>query len=226
MPTLLLVEDDPILGKGLKANLELENYSVYWAQSIHETQELLKQKTFDIILLDLGLPDGTGFDLCKKIREENKTLPVIILTADSNEDSVVRGFEVGASDYVKKPFSSKELFARIKAQLSINTFKEKEIRFGKLRLNLEGRKAYFDMTEIELNRKEFELLHFLIIKKEAITTRESIIARLGQSEEISDRTIDSHVSHLRAKLKKANISTIMIKSEYGLGYRLVANDQV
>lgn len=223
MPLLLLVEDDPNLGKGLKSNLELENFSVFWAQSIKEAQALFKEENFDLILLDLGLPDGTGFDFCLKLRQNKETLPGIILTADSNEDSVVKGFSSGANDYVKKPFSSKELFARIKAQLSINLLKEKEIRLGKLHLTLETRKVTFENLEVDLNRKEFELLHYLIQRKDAISTRENIITRLGQAEDISDRTIDSHISHLRSKLKKANITTITIKSEYGLGYRLVSH---
>lgn len=223
MPLILLVEDDPNLGKGLKANLELENFFVLWAQSIKEAEILFQKEKFDLILLDLGLPDGTGFNFCLKLRQNKETLPVIILTADSNEDSVVKGFSSGANDYVKKPFSSKELFARIKAQLSINLLKEKEVRLGKLLLTLETRKVTFENIEVELNRKEFELLHYLIQRKDAISTRENIITRLGQSEDISDRTIDSHISHLRTKLKKANITTITIKSEYGLGYRLVAH---
>jgi len=223
VPLILLVEDDPNLGKGLKANLELENFFVLWAQSIKEAEILFQKEKFDLILLDLGLPDGTGFNFCLKLRQNKETLPVIILTADSNEDSVVKGFSSGANDYVKKPFSSKELFARIKAQLSINLLKEKEVRLGKLLLTLETRKVTFENIEVELNRKEFELLHYLIQRKDAISTRENIITRLGQSEDISDRTIDSHISHLRTKLKKANITTITIKSEYGLGYRLVAH---
>ncbi len=223
MVNLLLVEDDPNLGKGLKANLELENYHVYWAQTIYEAHILCETNNPDLILLDLGLPDGNGFEFCLKIRQAKKTLPIIILTADSNEDSVVRGFSSGANDYVKKPFSSKELFARIKAQLSINLLKEKELSLGKLHLFIESRKVVFDKTDIELNRKEFELLHFLIQRKGAIATREDIISKLGQSEEISDRTIDSHISHLRTKLKKGNITSITIKSEYGLGYRLVTH---
>jgi len=223
MPSVLLIEDDQNLGKGLKANLELEMYSVIWVQSIQNANIALKEKTVDIILLDLNLPDGTGFNFCRKIREAKVMTPVIILTADSDEDSVVKGFNVGANDYVKKPFSSKELFARLKAQLAINSVKTKEIQIGELIINQELRKVVFRKTEIDLNRREFDLLYYLITRRETISTRENIIAHLGQSDDVSDRTIDSHISHLRTKLKKSGITTISIKSEYGLGYRLVTD---
>src|SRR5580698_114337 len=104
MPQLLLVEDDPILGAGIKMNLEMEKYDVHWARDLRSARELNDRSKFDLVVLDLGLPDGNGMNLCKEMRASGAHLPIIMLTAQADEDSVVSGLSAGANDYIRKPF--------------------------------------------------------------------------------------------------------------------------
>lgn len=223
MTRLLLVEDDPILSSGLKLNLELEGYKIDWASSLKQAFTLNDSSVFNLIILDLGLPDGNGLELCKTLRARGSNIPIIILTAQADEDSVVEGLTVGANDYVKKPFSHKELVARIKTCLREPISKENQIRYGNLILLLDQRRVFVDAEEIKLNRREFDLLLALMNQPGSVVTRESIITKLA-AEDIYDRTVDSHISHVRSKLGKVKDCTVKIKSEYGVGYRLVNVD--
>ena len=227
MTQVLLVEDDPMLGTNLKLNLELEGFQVDWAQSLAAARELNSSKSFQMALLDLGLPDGNGLDLCREVRGTGSRLPIIILTAQSDEDSVVEGLGAGADDYVKKPFSNKELVARIRSAIRAPQIREEQIRVGNLLVLIEQRRVYSDGEEVLLNRREFDLLKILLNRPGVVLTREAVIQQLGESaEQIFDRTVDSHVSHIRAKLKKAKNCNVRIKSEYGVGYRITVLDQI
>ncbi len=225
MNQILLVEDDPMLGTNLKLNLELEGFKVDWAQNLAEAFATNEQQPYQLALLDLGLPDGSGLNFCRSVREKGSRLPIIILTAQSDEDSVVEGLSAGADDYVKKPFSNREVVARIRAALRAPTVREEQIRVGNLLVLMEQRRVYVGQEEIPLNRREFDVLKILIARPGVVVTREMIITQLGDSaEHIFDRTVDSHVSHLRAKLKKAKECNIRVKSEYGVGYRIATLD--
>lgn len=224
MRRILLVEDDPILGASLKLNLEIETNQVSWARSLAEADAVNRSQAFHVILLDLGLPDGQGLDFCKRLRQEGSRIPVIILTAQADEDSVVEGFQVGANDYVKKPYSTKELLARVKAVVREPQMREDQIRIGDLLILKEQRRVFIDGEEMSLNRREFDVLKVLAENLGVVLTREAIIQKLGGAEDIFDRTIDSHVSHIRSKLKQSEKRSIKIKSEYGVGYRLIEND--
>ncbi|MEK6554629.1 MAG: response regulator transcription factor, partial [Bdellovibrionota bacterium] len=186
MTHLLLVEDDPILAEGLKLRLELEGYKIFWAQSLKQAFELNEKETLNLVLLDLGLPDGSGFEFCLKLREQGSRLPVIILTAQADEDSVVEGFRVGANDYVKKPFSQKELLARIKASLREPILRDNQIRYGQILLLVDQRRVYVGEEELILNRREFDLLKILIEQPGAVVTREMMISKLDSAEDIFD----------------------------------------
>ncbi len=225
MTHVLLVEDDPMLGTNLKLNLELEGFQVEWAQSLKAAFEINEQRAFQLALLDLGLPDGNGLDFCRRVRADGSRLPMIILTAQSDEDSVVEGLGAGADDYVKKPFSNKELVARIRSALRSPQVREEQIRVGNMLVLLEQRRVMVEGEEVPLNRREFDLLKILIARPGVVVTREAVIQQLGESaEQIFDRTVDSHISHIRAKLKKAKECNVRIKSEYGVGYRIVVLD--
>lgn len=227
MTQVLLVEDDPMLGTNLKLNLELEGFHVDWAQSLAAARETNSAKNFQMTLLDLGLPDGNGLDFCREVRAAGSRMPIIILTAQSDEDSVVDGLGAGADDYVKKPFSNKELVARIRAAIRAPQVREEQIRVGNLLILFEQRRVYADGEEVMLNRREFDLLKLLVNRPGVVMTREAVIQGLGESaEQIFDRTVDSHVSHIRAKLKKAKNCNVRIKSEYGVGYRITVLDQI
>lgn len=221
MKKILLVEDDPILGDGLQLFLELENFEVTWAKKLSEARAFEEENQFDLVILDLGLPDGSGMDFCKSLRQKGSSLSIIILTAQADEDSVVEGLTHGANDYVRKPFSNRELFARIMVQVKGAKGVGQQIKIDELILSLEERLVTYKGEPIKFNRREFEILKIMGEREGAVISRETIIEKAGHDLDISDRTIDSHISHIRSKLRKANVSTIQIASEYGIGYRLV-----
>jgi DNA-binding response OmpR family regulator len=220
MANILLIEDDPVLGRGLHVNLELEGYEVRWASNLSSAADVHRKSKFDLIILDLGLPDGNGLDFLKKIRREGSQTPVMVLTAKTDEDSVVMGLQSGAMDYIRKPFSSRELLARIKSSLREVHHQGEKIRYGDLVLIPEERSVQWKGSPIELNRREFDVLRFFIQRAETVVTREELLQLLDKDGEIFDRTIDSHVSHVRSRLKLAGIKAIQISSVYGVGYRL------
>ncbi|UOE99892.1 response regulator transcription factor [Bdellovibrio reynosensis] len=222
MSYIFLLEDDPMVGKAIQLQLELEGYKVEWAPSLSEARKFLGQKTAlpDLFLLDVNLPDGSGFDFCQWMREEEIMTPVIFLTARTDEESVVKGFELGANDYVRKPFSPRELIARIKNQLSDKKPSLDLIRYAGLTLIKNQQVLKSGESLISLNRREFEILTTFFEQPETIVTREQLIGRLASGDEIFDRTVDSHISHIRAKLQKNGIKEVKINSVYGQGYRL------
>ena len=217
---VLLVEDDPVLARGLQVNLETAGYKVFWADSLKAAFDTNKKEQLSLVILDLGLGDGDGFEFLAKIRESGSRLPIIILSARSNEESVVEGLQLGANDYVKKPFGHKELLARMNAVLKVPQSKEEVIRFADLLLLMDQRVAKYKNQTIELNRREFDILSLMIQRAEAIVTRENLLQSIDKDGEIFDRTIDSHISHLRTRLRKSGIDSIKISSVYGVGYRL------
>lgn len=220
MIKILLVEDDPGLARGVQVNLETEGYKVYHSPTIGEAITQTQKEDLSLIILDLGLPDGHGFDYLKKIRGEGSHIPVVILTAQTDEDSVVSGLQLGANDYMRKPFGHKELLARIKSLLRTSNKKDCIVRFDNLVLSLDQRLVKYADQTIELNRREFDILKYFVENAENIVTRESLLAAFDKDGEIFDRTIDSHISHLRGKFRKAEIEDIKISSVYGIGYRL------
>ncbi len=215
---LLLLEDDPVLGKGLDMLFKLEKYDVDWCKSIQEAKECLEHTTYDIAIFDVNLPDGSGIDFCKRLRRNSILLPIIILTARTDEQSVVSGLLSGANDYMKKPFSNYELLARVIVHTRSRGLDEDE---KLLEICNNKRVVIYKGKEIKLNRREFEILNLFWDRKEQIISRELIIERALDNIEVSDRTVDSHISHIRKKLRDEGIVEISIKSEYGIGYRLV-----
>lgn len=217
-----LIEDDPILARSLQINLELESHQVilsYTFQSAIEKQ--LAQKP-EFIILDLGLPDASGFEYLKQLRSAQIQTPVIILSAQSDEDSIVKGLTLGAQDFVKKPYSFKELYARV----LVNRIKTEKtaacsgLSYGSLKVDINRRVAIYKDQEIDLNRREFDILAYFLKNAELIVTRENLIQSLDKESEIFDRTIDSHISHIRKCFKTAQVDDIKITSVYGLGYRI------
>ena len=220
MSQILVVEDDPILGRSLSISLELEGYKINWCKDIKSAKAASTASIFDLILLDVNLGDGSGLDLCAALRKGGLQTPIIFLTAKTDEESVVAGFNAGANDYVKKPFGNRELLVRIKAHLKGAGSRDSQLKFGTLLLVPAKRQAFSDDKEIELNRREFDVLSILIRHPETVVTRDTLLSSLDKDGEIFDRTIDSHVSHIRSKLKKAAVESVQITSVYGVGYRL------
>lgn len=217
---ILLVEDDPVLARGLQLTLQAEGYGIVWADSLKSAFDKNQKEKLGLVILDLGLTDGSGFDFLNEVRNSGSRLPIIILTAQSDEDSLIEGLQQGANDYMKKPFSNRELVARIKAVLREPQVREAQTRYSDLLLLHDQRIVKFKESNIEMNRREFDVLHFLIQRAEMIVTREALMEHIDKDGDIFDRTIDSHVSHLRSRFKAAGVTNIKISSVYGLGYRL------
>lgn len=219
MQKVLLIEDDPVLGRGLNVNLELEGYVVQWARDLKSAFQVKESSEFDLVVLDLGLPDGSGFDFLKELKNTHPKIPVVILTAKTDEDSVVKGLQSGASDYVRKPFGNRELLARIKNVLRSPSESGQQIRFGDILINQDNRKVMVGDREMKVNRREFDLLCYFVRHAESVVTRDALVQALDKDGEIFDRTIDSHVSHLRSRLKQVGVLQVQISSVYGIGYR-------
>lgn len=220
MAEVLIVEDDPILAKNLQLNLQLDGYEVLWARSLREARELERTRLLDLIVLDLNLPDGHGFELLAQAKKNPRQTPVIVLTALTDEDTVVEGLERGAKDYMRKPFGYRELLVRMKAILREPIFRDEQIRYGDLIVFPQNRSVKFRDVSITLNRREFDVFLALIERPETIVSRRQILDRLDSGGEIFDRTIDSHVSNIRTAFKKAGVAGIKLSAVYGIGYRL------
>jgi len=220
MSHFLLVEDDPILGAGIKMNLEMEKYQISWAKDLHSAREMQTQNQYDLMLLDLGLPDGDGIHFCRELRGSGTRFPIIMLTAQADEDTVVAGLSAGANDYIRKPFGNRELLARIKTALREPATEGDRIRFGNVLILKEQRRVQIDDKTVDLNRREFDIFTYLVNHGDNIVSRENLLQFLDRDGEILDRTLDSHISHIRAKLKKSEVTSVTIASVYGIGYRL------
>ena len=220
MSKILFVEDDPVLGRSLSVNLEIEGYGVVWVRDLKSAIKVNATEAFNLVVLDLGLPDGNGLSFCSRLREAHSRVPIIILTAQTDEESVVEGLTQGANDYVRKPFGARELLARIKTVLREPSLRENQVRFGELVVLIDQRKSFYDGKEIELSRREFDILSFFVQHAEAVVSRERLIEAVDSGSEINDRTIDPHVSHVRARLRTAGAQLLQISPVYGVGYRL------
>ena len=221
---VLIIEDEPDIRKTIDYNLTKESFKVVQAGSIEEGEKALASNQIDVIILDLMLPDGSGLTLCRDIKSDDKTkhIPIIILTAKTEEVDRVVGFELGADDYVTKPFSVRELILRVKAILkrgptSNNNSEDDEYLFGELTLNFEAHQAYINGNEISLTALEFRLLKHLIDRKGRVQTRDQLLEDVwGYSSDVTTRTVDTHIKRLREKLGSVgnHIQTIR-----GVGYR-------
>jgi two-component system OmpR family response regulator len=217
---VLMVEDDPAIARGLQVNLELEGFRVFWAADLRKAHLFNAKEELDLVILDLGLPDGSGFDFLTKLRSEGSRLPIIILTAKTDEDSVVDGLNRGAIDFMRKPFSNKELIARIKAVLRKPPDIEEQLRYGELLILVKQRVVKFKEQSLDLNRREFDIILYLMQRADTVVSRESLLQMIDKDGEIFDRTIDSHVSHIRTRLRQCGVISVKISSVYGVGYRM------
>ena len=220
---ILVIEDEPDIRRNLEYNLAREGFSVSAAASISEANTLLATTDYNLILLDLMLPDGSGLDLCKSIKSNSDTesIPIIILTAKDDEVDKVVGFELGADDYVTKPFSVRELILRVKAVLKRGT-KKKEIvevvrQFGDLKIDVDSHEVHVDDTKINLTALEFRLLRQLVDTRGRVQSRDQLLSDVwGYSAEVTTRTVDTHVKRLREKLGPMGKYVHTIR---GVGYK-------
>lgn len=220
MTEVFLLEDDIILGEAIKMQLEGNSYKVNWIKTIEEAKKELLKNEPSIYLLDINLPDGSGIEFCRYLRKKNILQPVIFITAIDDEDSVVFGLSHGGSDYIRKPFGYKELMARIRAQIGLLKLKDEYLIFENIKLNLNTQTLLQNKNELFLNRREFFLIKVLFSNPDIVLSREKLIEYSMGNEDIIDRTIDSHISHIRKKINRAGITGIKISSVYGAGYIL------
>ena len=220
---ILIIEDEPDIRKNLEYNLSRESYSVLTAASIAEAEQLIYSNNLSLILLDLMLPDGSGLELCKKMKSDPdvQNLPIIILTAKDDEVDKVVGFEIGADDYVTKPFSVRELILRIKAVLKRGENKkdivEIDRQFGDLKIDIDSHEVFVDGELVNLTALEFKLLIQLVDRRGRVQSREQLLADVwGYSAEVTTRTVDTHIKRLREKLGTMGKYVQTIR---GVGYK-------
>ena len=222
-PRILIVEDDANLRLGLRDNLRDEGYDVTVASHAREAEPLLRERTFDLLLLDVMLPGEDGYTFCRRLRAAGVRSMVMMLTARSLEEDIVRGFEAGAQDYLTKPYRLRELLARVGALVrrtggsppQTQTFAGFTLDLGKRSL------SRADGAPVELTRTEFELLAFLLKHRDRALTRGEILdAVWGRDVVVDPRTVDNFVSNLKKKLGWTSASGFTIHTLRGVGYRL------
>ncbi|MFM9836623.1 MAG: response regulator transcription factor [Cyclobacteriaceae bacterium] len=226
MSKVLIVEDEPAMQLGLKDNLELETYSVDVASDGEEGLSKIKKNQYDLILLDVMLPKLSGFDVCKATRAAGISTPIILLTARGEEIDKILGLEFGADDYITKPFSVRELLARVKAILrrsqTVVTKESLSTIIGRLKIDFNAFRAEESGVEIKLSHKEFEILSYLHQNKNQVVSRYHLLEKVwGYEEQPTTRTVDNFIVRLRQKVETNPNQPKVILTVHGTGYKMV-----
>jgi len=217
----LLIEDDAKLAALLVEFLGVHGIAVEVARDGATGRAKAASRAFDVILLDLGLPDGDGLDVCRAIRTTSR-LPLLMLTARGDEADRIVGLELGADDYLAKPFSPRELLARMRAVLRRATPEavSERLRAGPIAIDVESRRVHVDDREVELTGLEFDLLLVLARRAGRVVPRDAMMELAGRAEHVGDRTVDVHVAKIRAKLGDDAKSPKWLRTVRGVGYQL------
>lgn len=229
MPKILVVDDEVVIVKGLKFNLEREGFQVDTGYDGEQAVEMAREGNYDLILLDLMMPKVDGLQACARIREFSD-VPIIMVTARSEDTDKIVGFEYGADDYVTKPFNIMELKARIRALLrragaaARTGGGENKLTAGHIRLDVAERVAFRGEERVELTAKEFDLMELLLRNPGRVYSRENLLNVVWGYEYIGDyRTVDVHVRRLREKLELDPANPEFIRTKWGVGYYLSAS---
>lgn len=230
MTNILIVEDDSTIAFSMKYALESEGYKVDSANNIEIAKNKIIENNYDMLLLDVMLPDGTGYELCKEVRKESE-VPIIFLTACDEEVNVVMGLDIGGDDYITKPFRVRELMSRIKAvmrrKVSRVEYKKdnNEIKFGSLRISTLDARVFKNNEEIFLTSVEYKLLLVLAQNKGVVLSRVQILERLWDVsyDFVNDNTLTVYIKRLREKIEDQPSSPKYIVTVRGIGYKLVDN---
>ena len=218
---IFLLEDDEAIGIGLTYSLENEGYSVTLAKSVKEAEKIIDEKEFSLYILDLTLPDGSGYDVCKRIKAKGD-LPVIFLTAYDDEVNVIIGFELGADDYISKPFRVKELMLRIKSVMRrySNETSDGIIKINNLKINTNEAKVYKNNEEIILTAMEYRLLLILLSNRGKVLSRTALLENIWDvaGDFVEDNTLTVYIKRLRDKIEEDPAKPEFIKTVRGLGY--------
>ncbi len=221
---VLVVDDEKLIVKGIKFSLEQDQMEVDCAYDGEEAVECVRNKNYDIVLLDLMLPKLNGYEVCQQIREFSD-VPIIMLTAKGDDMDKILGLEYGADDYITKPFNILEVKARIKAIIrrnSKNSKKEEKpqvIEKGELKLDIDSRRLFINDTEVNLTAKEFDLLELLVMNPNKVYSRESLLNTVWGYDYPGDaRTVDVHVRRLREKIEVNPGEPKYVHTKWGVGY--------
>jgi DNA-binding response OmpR family regulator len=222
---VLIVEDDRAILRGLKDNLVAESYEVLTAADGEAGYQLIREQKPDLVILDLMLPRMSGYEVCRRLRQEGDTTPILMLTARGEETDRVLGLELGADDYVTKPFSVRELLARVKAIVRrANPPKPlpDELRFDDIVVDFRRYEALRGDQRIELTRKEFGVLQYLASRSGEVVRRDELLQEVwGYKSDPTTRTVDNHVLSLRAKLEEKPAEPRHLITVHGVGYKFV-----
>jgi DNA-binding response OmpR family regulator len=227
MPQLLLVEDDAAIAQGLRDNLEFEGHQVTHAADGEVARQLLAGASrFDLVILDVMLPKVSGYELLRLIRAREPGLPVLLLTARGDETDRVLGLDLGADDYVAKPFSIRELMARVRALLRRSSRTAPAaltvLEFGPARVDFSRFEATMKGTPVDLTRKEYGLLKYLAEREGLAVTREQLLDDVwGHEARLTTRTVDNHMASLRGKVEEDSGQPVFLKTIHGVGYKFV-----
>lgn len=227
MPKILVVDDEQNMRTGLKDNLEFEGYDVDTANDGEQGLKKILENNYNLVILDVMMPKKSGFDVCKEVRKNGITTPIILLTAKGEEIDKVVGLEIGADDYVTKPFSLRELLARVKAILRrgdnlVMNETAREIKIGKLEVNFDGYKATSKNKDVQMSHKEFEILHYLWKHRNSTVSRDDLLTEIwGYDENPATRTVDNFILKLRQKIEIDPNHPRIILTVHGIGYKLV-----
>ena len=228
MAHILLLEDDSSLLEGLVYALQKNGFTLTVARTVQETRRLLKKQTFDLLLLDVTLPDGNGFEICQAVRQQGSTVPILFLTAADEETSIIRGLDSGGDDYLTKPFKLGELCSRLRALLRRSGMQQDQLlRSGPVAIDLLGSKAFRDGQPLELTSIEYRLLCLFLQNKGRILTRNVILNILwdGQGNFVDDNTLSVNIRRLREKIEQDPSHPQYLLTVRGLGYKLVRKEQ-
>lgn len=216
---LLIVEDDVGIQDMLKYSLTAEGYTLYQAYTVKEGWQEIQDKAVDLVLLDWMLPDNSGIDLLHRIRKYHSMLPVIMVTAKTEEEDRILGLDVGADDYVTKPFSVRELNSRIQALLRRSMPDEQPLHIGDLFLDPVSHRAKIKDTGLELSPTEFRLLHYFMSHTDRVFSRTQLLDQVwGSQVYVEERTVDVHIRRLRKQLQPFGLDSLL-QTVHGSGYR-------
>lgn len=223
MEKILIVEDEESILMGLEDNFKLEGYEVAGATDGLQGLSMAKERRYDLIILDIMLPKMDGYEVCKQLRQVGMKAPILMLTAKSQEIDKVLGLELGADDYVTKPFSPRELLARVKALLRRSRMMQEETEvscFADIEIDFKKRQAVKKGESVHMTALEFSLMHFLITHQDRVLDRTTILDEVwGRDVYVLPKTVDTHIGHLRKKLEEDPANPEHIIGVRGTGYR-------
>lgn len=226
MSLILAIEDDPAILRGLADNLRFESYDVLTASDGQTGYTLIRDKRPDLIILDLMLPKLSGYEICRKVRAEGIQTPILMLTARGEEADRVLGLDLGADDYVAKPFSIRELLARVRALLRrAQPVKAQpdDLRIGDVVIHFPSYEAHKAGEPLEMTRKEFQILRYLVSRAGEVVTRDELLNEVwGYENYPTTRTVDNHIAGLRAKIEPDPAEPQYLRTVHGVGYKFVA----